>query len=190
MYIKQNLLSGISFIFILMLIFSSCGPETPELENDEELITTLNLNFRNTETGETVVFKLFDEDGNGPKAPVYTNPTLSPDASYVVEVEVLNELANPTEEITAEILEEGDAHQFFYQISNGLDLEFAYDDTDVNNFPIGLRALFFTGVESSGTMTVTLKHEPDKESEGAKDGLIDNVGGETDIQAIFNVIIE
>ncbi|MFQ3215365.1 MAG: hypothetical protein ACJAT1_001861 [Marivirga sp.] len=187
----MNIFKNHSIVLLIIVgLLSACGPEAPELENDEELISTLTLNFRNSTTGEVTVFKLYDEDGNGPLAPVYTNGILEANQSYVVEVGVLNETITPAEDIAVEIEEEGAEHQFFYQISNGLNLEFAYDDTDVNNLPIGLRAVFFTGESSIGTLTTILKHEPDKTAEGVKDGMVENAGGETDIQAIFEVTIE
>jgi len=37
---------------------------------------------------------------------------------------------------------------------------------------------------------VTLRHQPDKGAIGVSDGDITNAGGETDIEVLFDVIIE
>ena len=176
-------------LLMTAVLFFSCGPETPTLENDEELITTLELRMTNAGSGEVTTFRYYDEDGFGPIEPVYTNGTLTANTSYTAEIVVLNELETPAEKIDEEIEEEATSHQFFFIPSNTLNIEFAYDDTDVDNNPLGLRAIFETGSASEGTLTVTLRHEPDKAAEGVKSGDITNAGGETDIQAVFNVIV-
>ena len=42
----------------------------------------------------------------------------------------------------------------------------------------------------SGTITVTLRHEPNKDAAGVSSGDIANAGGETDIEVTFNVEIQ
>ena len=39
----------------------------------------------------------------------------------------------------------------------------------------------------NGTITVILRHEPDKDASGVSNGDITNAGGETDIEVVFNV---
>ena len=184
------MLKSMKYLFALpLLAMVACGPETPELPNEEELITTLQLDFRNASSGEVSTFKLYDEDGFGPIEPVYTNGQLEANTNYTVTITVLNETENPADNITAEIAEEAADHQFFFTASNSLNIDFAYDDTDVNNNPVGLSTIFTTGAASEGTLTVVLRHEPAKDAAGVKDGDITNAGGETDIQAVFDVTI-
>ena len=61
---------------------------------------------------------------------------------------------------------------------------------DTQGNPIGLQIILSTGVASSGSLTVTLRHEPNKSAEGVSDGDITNAGGETDITTTFNVSIQ
>lgn len=171
-----------------VVLFSQCNTEEPEPENEEELITTMTLTFSPQAGGQDVVFSIFDEDGDGPAAPEYTNGVLSTNTTYSVSLEVRND--EEDEDITVEIEEEDEEHQFFFQISSALDLEFDYADQDGDGNPIGLSTIFVAGNASSGTLTVTLRHEPNKTAQGVASGLIANAGGETDIEATFDVVIE
>jgi hypothetical protein len=175
-------------LLVAVLLFSQCNTEDPEPENEEELITTLDMTFSPVGGGDDVSFSIFDEDGDGPIEPVYTNGTLAANTNYNVSIEVRNDEEN--EDITAEIVEEDEEHQFFFQKSNGLDIEFAYDDADGNGNPIGLATVFITGDASDGSLVVILRHEPNKSADGAVNGDPSNAGGETDIQATFDVVIE
>jgi hypothetical protein len=80
---------------------------------------------------------------------------------YNVAIEVLDESKTPADNITAEIAEEKNDHQFFFVPSVGLNLTNTYQDADDNNLPVGLATKFATGATSTGILTVTLKHQPD-----------------------------
>ncbi|MBK6265562.1 hypothetical protein JKA74_10980 [Marivirga sp. S37H4] len=188
MKVSMNNLMRSMLMLAAVFFFSQCDTEDPEPENEEELITTVTLTFSPAGDGEDVLFRVYDEDGDGPIEPVYTNGILEANTTYTVAVEVLNE--EEGEDITEEILEEDEEHQFFFRTSNGLNLEFAYNDTDGDGNPIGLSTVFVTGEASEGTLTVTLRHEPNKEAEGVKSGDIANAGGETDVEAVFDVVIQ
>lgn len=175
-------------LLVAVLLFSQCDTEDPEPENEEELITTLEMTFSPVGGGADVVFSVFDEDGDGPAAPEYTNGTLEADTEYNVAIEVRND--EEGEDITAEVREEDAEHQFFFGTTSGLNLEFAYDDADDNGNPVGLSTIFRTGAASSGSLQVELRHEPDKSADGVANGNPTNAGGETDIQVTFDVVIE
>ncbi len=61
---------------------------------------------------------------------------------------------------------------------------------DVNGNPIGISTIVTTNGASTGTITVTLRHEPNKDASGVSTGDITNAGGETDIEVIFNVEVQ
>ena len=42
----------------------------------------------------------------------------------------------------------------------------------------------------NGTITITLRHEPNKGGEGVSNGDITNAGGETDAQVSYNVSLQ
>lgn len=190
--IMKNLMRSL-FLLTAVVFFSQCDTEEPEAENEEELITTMTLTFVPANGGDPVVFSVFDADGEGPIDPVYTDgdaSVLAAGTSYNVSLQLLNTTEDPVEDITEEVEEEADEHQFFFIIGNGLNLDFAYEDVDGNGNPVGLSSIFTTGDASTGTLTVELRHEPNKEAEGVSNGDPANAGGETDIQATFDVVIE
>jgi hypothetical protein len=108
-------------------------------------------------------------------------------------LELLNELEDPAEDITLEVAEEELEHQFFYETlfpTELSDVNIAYNDLDEEGNPIGLSTVLTTGEMGSGTITVTLRHEPNKDAAGVSSGDIANAGGETDIEVTFNVEIQ
>lgn len=178
------------FIILLFFFITSCEKDEPTPPNDEELITTLRLEFVTQNPSETKIIQFQDLDGDGGNPPVYQIDTLSANTNYICRVYVLNESTNPVESINPEIEEEGAAHQFFFQEQNGLNLNITYNDLDENQNPIGLINFAITQGASQGNLTVILRHEGDKFATGASTGDISNVGGSTDIEISFPVVIQ
>lgn len=167
-------------------VFTGCDSDDPTPVNEEELITTVNVTFTNTaDAGDVVVAKFLDLDGEGGNDPVITDPTLRADATYTVTVAFLNESETPAEDITEEVEEEGEEHQIFMEVSEGLNLTYAYGDTDATGNPLGLTGTATTGAASDGTLNVVLRHEPTKPNNGLADA-----GGDTDISINFSVKIQ
>ena len=189
---NQNIKMFSSSILILFVLFlsSSCEKDDPVIPNQEEVITTMQLILTPSGGGPDVVFLFRDLDGDGGDAPLITEGTLAANAEYFGTVELLNEQLTPSENISDEVFEESDKHQFFYERSSGLNLTAAYEDADQNNKPIGLSTRLTTGASSEGTLKVTLRHEPDKSADGVANGNITNAGGETDIEVTFIVKIQ
>ncbi len=165
----------------------TAGPATPP--NEEELITTLLLTFTDVENAaNTYELRFTDVDGSGGAAPVITGDTLPANRAYTLALRVLDESGSTSEEITTEIMAEAAAHQFCF-LPAGIDLQISYADTDPNGRPVGVTNSAITGAAGSGTLLVTLRHQPDKAAPGVATGDITNAGGETDIQVTFPVII-
>lgn len=184
MNFKQLALS-VSCLFML-----SCEKENPIIPNEEELITTLSYTLSPSNGGTPVVLLFKDLDGDGGIPPTVTGGLLESNTIYNGVLDLLNESDSPAESITDEVNEEGDEHQFFFAKSSGLDAAIQYVDLDVNGDPLGLKTDFVTGGTSSGTITITLRHEPNKSAAGVANGDIANAGGETDIEVTFNVEIQ
>ena len=171
------------------LIFVSCEKDDPEPPVEEEVITTLTYTLSPDGGGADVVLSFVDLDGDGGNDPVITGGTLSANTTYSGSIVLLNETETPAEDVTEEIEEEDEEHQFFFETTvSGLSI--AYNDTDEDGNPIGLSSSVTTGSASSGTITVTLRHEPDKNASGVSDGNIANAGGETDIEVVFSVEVQ
>ena len=171
-------------ILIILLTLSSCSDDETVIPNEEELITTLIFTLTPDGGGTPVVFSFRDLDGDGGNDPVIVNGILDPQRQYSGSIQVLNESESPAEDITLEVEEEAEEHQFFFAIENGLNLTFEYDDLDADQNEIGLETVWITGFDSSGDVTITLQHEPMKPNTGLADA-----GGETDIEVTFEVTI-
>lgn len=176
------------FLTIGTMTFTSCNDDDVEIPNEEELITTLSYTLTPA-TGNPVILIFQDLDGDGGNDPVITNGTLEANTEYNGSLELLNESESPAENITEEIEEEAEEHQFFFS-STVPGLSVAYDDTDSDQNPVGISTILTTGDAGSGTLRVILRHEPDKSANGVSTGDITNAGGETDIEVVFEVTVQ
>ena len=177
----------------MTLAFSSCKKDKltdPVIPNEQEIITTLLFTLRPTGGGVDIVMSFIDMDGDGPLAPlVSVSDSLMANTQYTASLVLLNETVNPADSINSEILAEAEEHQFFF-IPQGVDVNVAYDDSDLDGMPIGLSTILDTGAPSTGSLTIVLRHLPVKTATGVAQGDITNAGGETDIEASFDVVIE
>lgn len=175
-----------SFALLAFTLFS-CSDDDSAPVNEEEVITTVTITLQNGL--DVITLKSQDLDGDGPNAPVVTvSGDLAAGLTYTGSVEFLNELESPAEDITEEVEEEGVEHQIFYQLTNSLGT-ITYDDVDDNGDPIGLEFTLVTGSVGSGTLTLTLRHEPNKDASGVSSGDINNAGGSTDAEVSFPVSV-
>lgn len=183
----------------LTIAFSSCESEDPIQENDGEVITDVTLTFQeldgsNNPVGTPFSFKASDPEGIETGAtPTVEDVVLTKGKKYRMSIEVYNSIAG--EDITEEILEEGDEHQFFFLgsafTSNALQI--AYDDP--SGELIGLRNIV-TVSSSPGTnnalIQVILRHDLDKDYPGATNPNFQTyvqAGGETDLDITFPLVI-
>ena len=189
---------GIALALIAIINLTACSSDddaTPEVINEEEVITTITVTLV-PQTGETVTLSSRDLDGDGPNPPVINiSGSLQAGILYEGSIELLNETVSPAEIVNEEIEEEADAHQFFYQVSTGLNATITYTDTE-NEYlsngsqnPVGINFQLQAGDASTGILSVTLRHQPSKDAAGVSDGDIANAGGESDVAQSFEVEI-
>lgn len=171
------------------LTITSCTVDEPVAPNEEEIITTLRYVLTPTGGGDAVIFEFQDLDGDGGNDPVIVEGTLAANTTYTGNIELLNEAVSPVEDITVEIRAEAEEHQFFYE-TTAANLTIGYNDSDANNQPVGSETAVNTGAATTGTLTITLRHEPLKSATNVSTGDITNAGGETDIEVTFNVMIQ
>lgn len=182
---------------VAALTFSSCSndddnPAPPV--NEEELITTVTAIYTPVGGGTAITLQYKDLDGEGANPPVIiVSSPFEKNKTYNGVVTFKNELANPPEDITPEILEEGDEHQLFYQKTGTLN-PFTYgtasSNFDKNGKPIGLQSVFATTGAASGTLTITLRHEPNKSGANVAAGDITNAAGSTDAEVSFSISVQ
>ncbi len=166
--------------------FWSCSDDDdPAPIDEEETITTLTAVLAET-GGSTVTLQSRDLDGDGPDAPVITvSGPLAANTSYAGAITLLNETESPAENITEEIEEEDDEHQFFFATTGNIN-SVTYADQDGDGNPVGLSFVLTTGDAGAATITITLRHEPKKPN----DGTLSDAGGETDIAQSFTLDIQ
>lgn len=196
----ENLRKLPIYLFAALAIgFASCESEDPEPENDGEVITDVILNFQELDVsgnpiGLITSFKASDPEGIEVGAtPVIQPVTLTKGKTYRMTIEVLNNIEN--EDITEEILEESDEHQFFF-LGSGFTssiLTIAYDDP--SGELIGLQNILSVSVSPGANntqMQVVLRHDLNKNFPGATNPNFTNfvqAGGETDLDITFPVVI-
>jgi len=183
---KKKFLKPAFMLFLAAGLLSSCdkNDDEQEPENESELITTVMLTMQEEGTANVVTATFRDTDGDGGNAPTkFDEIVLKPNKVYNTTITLMDESKSPAENITEEIEEESDDHQFFFTPTTGLNVTVAYQDKDANNLPIGLETKVTTGTASTGKLKVTLKHQP-----GIKNNNI--AAGETDIELDFTTNVQ
>ena len=195
---------------LLVLLFAgftiaSCSDddEVPEEEDDVEVITDVNLIFtNNADPNDVVMASAQDSDGIGSMSLEVVNAiVLATDTQYTMTFEILNALdSDDTEDITEEIQEEDNDHQFFFSFTEDAfdsplgdgNIDSAsdpinYNGRDENGNPVGLSTNWTTPIEttSGGTFRVLLKHQP-----GIKSDTTGSTDGDTDIDVTFTLNIQ
>ncbi|MDX5340286.1 MAG: hypothetical protein LPK25_14760 [Cyclobacteriaceae bacterium] len=179
--------------------FASCESDDPVVENEGEVITDVILNFQeldgsNNPVGSPFSFKASDSEGiEVGGSPTIETINITKGKKYAMSIEVLNSIEG--EDITEEILEEADEHQFYFlgaAFTNNI-MTIVYDDEGGIN--LGVKTLL-TVSSSPGTnntqMRVVLRHDLDKNFPGASNPNFANfaqAGGESDLDITFPVVI-
>lgn len=183
---NYNPIKSMLILCFLAVGFVSCSndDDNPAPIDEEEVITTMNV--RLTASGSPVTLRSQDLDGDGPNPPEITvSGNLVANTTYNGSIELLNETETPAEDITAEVEEEDEEHQFFFTATGAI-TSVDYDDEDGDGNPVGLSFTLTTGDAGSGTLQITLRHEPKKPN----DGTLADAGGETDIAQTFTLVVE
>jgi hypothetical protein len=124
---------------------------------------------------------------------VRTHGSFRANETYGAILELWESLANPTfsgRRVHEEIRSDAKYHQVFYKVSEGLDLTIRYADCDENGHPIGILTEIVVGQPSTGQLTITVLHSPDKFAAGVSDGDITNAGGISGVECTFDVEIQ
>jgi hypothetical protein len=158
---KSSSLLLLTFVGIVLLNWG-CSEDNPAGPGEEELITTVILTFTEAGTSTQVTVQWEDLDGDGGNPPVIGTLTLSAGKTYNGTIQLLNKEANPPEDVTAEVEDEAEAHQFFFTAEGGIAgrVVVTITDRDANNLPIGLQytVAVTAGGAVAGTLNVVLSH--------------------------------
>lgn len=207
-YFKKQASYILATTFVLALLAGCSDDNDPQKEDTPELITKVTLTFVPQGGGTPVIISANDPDGEGIKDLVIDGPiNLSKDKEYVLTISLINGLAKPTDEaydISAEVAEEGDEHQFFFgwtqdvfanpagngnidTASDPVRYEGGENSKDENGRNLGLTTTWKTVVNatSGSEFHLILKHQPDLKSETSNATI-----GETDLDIVFPLAIQ
>jgi hypothetical protein len=174
-----------------LTITSSCKKNAAPVPDQQELITTIKIQMVEEFSSFMQTFQYKVENGFGGTAGTISIDTLKlkPNTKYDVVLVVLNEKANPVENITTEILEKDNEHLFVFASNpnsgNG-SVAVSAGNFDKNGLPLNQSFKLSTSTAGSGTFKITLMHNPTN-----KNGLSpETAGGETDLDATFPVVLQ
>lgn len=139
------------------LLITSCKKDPVEEENENEVITTVELHFTPVGGGAALTYKWEDLDGDGGANPVIDMVTLAPNKSYNVELVLLDKTKNPIEVTSEEVLDEADDHRFYFE-SSAVNITISNLSNDANGIPVGLTSTWTTGAVSTGKVKIILRH--------------------------------
>lgn len=155
-----------------------------------ELITTLKITLTPQGGGSPLTVQFQDLDGEGGNAPVVDKIVVDRGKVYDGEIQELNELESPPEDITLEVKEEAETHQLFFDTLGGFspatvayaDKESDYVTNTGDDHPVGIRfTLTVPANAQNGQFRVSQSHY----DAGPKDGVTPS--DETDIEVTFEV---
>lgn len=183
-------------IFSLAILMGCKDDEIAPEENEDKVITDVDLIFQEVGGGAPLAFSATDPDGEGPEDIVTEDIVLPAGKSFQLFIKIRNDIDNV--DLTEEIEEEGADHMLFFgftdelfdqpmgdgNIDSRVD-QVNYIDKDENNLPLGLITGWQTGAAGSGTLRIVLKHQP-----GTKTETSDINVGSSDIDLTFPVTIE
>lgn len=195
-------LMSAALAIVSLSVISSCDDDDPKKEDTPELITKATLTFTPSGGGVPVVVGAADPDGEGIQNIAVDGPiNLGAAKSYTLTIQLINELAQPTDpgyNITEEVEEESDEHMFFFSWTNNVfndpsgngnvdnrNDDVNYEDEDGNALPLGLETFWTTAAASSGKFRVLLKHQPELKSASSTSST-----GETDLDIEFTINIQ
>lgn len=150
-------------MFAFTIFYSSCRKTTvtPPNPNDEELITTMQINFTDSAGMQMPVSAIYrDIDGDGGNAPIqWDSIKLKANTTYFATILLLDETKTPIDTISNEVIDEAQDHLFCFT-PNGIHTNVIRTDKDQNNLEIGLQTKWITNAQSTGSVQIVLRHQP------------------------------
>ena len=166
------------------LLLASCDSKDPEPDKDNEQITTVTYTLTPTTGGGAAISATWkDLDGTGGAAPTISTLSLRPNTTYTGTISLLDETKTPAADIAKEVKEEANDHILFYTATPAGLLSVTRTDKDAKNLELGLTTSVVTNAAGTGTLKITLRHQP-----GTKNGTF--TPGDTDAESVFPVTVQ
>lgn len=175
-------------LFLSVTLFACKKDPAVEPTDDNELITTVELQFTNSKN-VTKTFAFQDLDANSITPPdKFETVVLDANENYDMEVKVYDESRKPRVDVTEKIEEDAEAHLFVYKITPASLFSLKAKDKDKNYLPVGLKNTGKTQGKGVGKLHVILKHQPPANGKRTKTG--DEEVGSTDIDLEFKLEVK
>jgi len=171
---------GVLAALMLALTFVACKKDD---DTEQENITTVVVHLKATDGSFDQEFTWDDRDGDGGNPPTIDEIVLPANKTFNCHVYFYDRSKSPEEDITEEIEEESAEHLLVYVV-NGANLTIVGADTDSNGKPLRLKTTWATGDVSTGSVKITLRHEPNKDAANP------DVTGEVDAEVEFPVKVQ
>lgn len=171
---------------IIALGISSCKKDNMEEENDNEVITTVEVRLTEQGTSTEQVYKWEDLEGDG--SPIIQDIVLAPGKVYNVSLKLYDKTKTPVENTTEDIEEEAVDHRFYFQPSVGSNITVSNLDNDDNGVPVGLTSVWTTGAVATGTINIVLRHYENGGKELSDD--VNSSKSSTDVDVTFTTKVQ
>ncbi|MGN6435260.1 MAG: hypothetical protein ACTHMM_01955 [Agriterribacter sp.] len=187
---KMNVVSKTAIVAgCVSLLAVACKKESPKPEdNDNEIITTIELLFTEQGSNTSVTYKWEDLDGDGGNAPAIDEIKLAPNKVYNVQLSLWDKTKTPAENITEEVQEESDDHRFYFIPAATSNITIGGLNNDKNGVPLGVTSQWTTTDAASGSVNIVLRHYP--EGGKAADDLVTSSKSSTDADVTFTTKVE
>ncbi len=173
-----------------LTVLNACSKDVQEENNDNEVVTTLELHITERSGNNHFIYSFDDPDGFGAGStpPVVSEVKLAANTIYDVEIKLLNKTTNPVEDVTGEVEDESDAHRFYILPDGTSNISVSGLNSDLNGVPLGTKSVWTTGAAGTGKLRVVLRHYPDGGK--ATDDPVDSPKSSTDVDTEFATVVE
>lgn len=188
---KKQTFKILSVVTILTLAFAACKKDNAPVPDEQELITTVKLTVTSGSTfNKEFIYKVENGFTSGTPGIIQIDTVALPAGqTYNAALTVMNEKADPVEDITEEILEKDQEHLFLFlsEPSTGAGSLIVSDGSkDRDGKPFNQTFKISAAAAGTGKFTIYLMHDPVNKA-GTTPALS---GGETDAQVTFPVLLQ
>ncbi len=198
---------------LAVAVAASCTSAEPDSDAETEILSRVELTFTPTAGGSPLVFEFSDPDGDGGTSGTADRIELAAGVEYTLTLRFENSLADPPEDITAEIEAEAEDHFVFIlgdlvgpastPLTTALvahayaDVESDYgDNAKGEDLPVGLVNTITGQTAGSGELRVMLRHLPDLNGQAQKTSDLpqalaegNDLPGNVDLDVTFELVV-
>jgi len=196
----------------LALLVTACEGDDHGHDDENEVISLVELTFTPMGGGAPLVFEFTDPDGDGGVSGVSDKIDLVVGVEYTLGVRFVNSLAEPPEDITDEVKGEAEDHFVFVlgdvagpaSAGSSALVTHAYADSESDyganavgdDLPVGLVNTITTKEAGTGKLRLILRHLPELNAQPQKTGDLprelaegEDLPGSVDVDVSFDLVV-